>query len=100
MSRTVPNKCLKVRAEVEGRAYRMVSFFHDHPSRIPEDQWSVWNHGDSKFLIDAMTFAVMAECQCEFLTREADAGSDEPAIVSVKLKPREDAPVDDVKVEL
>lgn len=100
MSRTVPNKCLKVRAEVEGRAYRLVSFFHDHPSQIPEDQWSVWNHEDSKILIDKVTFAIMAECQCEFLTREVDSSSDEPTIVSVKLNPREDAAVDDVKVEL
>jgi hypothetical protein len=77
-----------VRADVEGRAYRLVSFFHDHPSQIPEDQWSVWQHGDSKVLIDKMTFAIMAECQCEFLSREVDSESSEPAIVSVQMTPR------------
>jgi hypothetical protein len=89
MERVVPNVSWKVRAEVEGRAYRMVSFFHAHPSQIPEDQWSVWQHEDSKILIDKVTFAIMAECQCEFLTREADADSPEPTIVSVRLTPKE-----------
>ena len=88
MERVVPNKSWRVRADVEGRAYRLVSFFHDHPSQIPEDQWSVWQHGDSKVLIDKMTFAIMAECQCEFLSREVDSESSEPAIVSVQMTPR------------
>ena len=64
------------------------SFFHQHPSEIPEDQWSVWSEGDSKILIDKVTFAIMAECQCEFLTRISDAESKEPTIVSVHLCPR------------
>lgn len=88
LERTVPNKCWKVRAEVEGKAYRMVSFFHQHPSEIPEDQWLVWSEADSKILIDKVTFAIMAECQCEFLTRVSDAESKEPTIVSVHLCPR------------
>lgn len=88
MERVVPNKCWRVRADVEGRAYRLVSFFHDHPNQIPEDQWSVWQHGDSKVLIDKMTFAIMAECQCEFLSREVDSESSEPAIVSIQMTPR------------
>jgi hypothetical protein len=87
MQRVVPNKCWNVRAEVGGRAYRIVSFFYNHPSEIPEDEWSLWQHGDSKVLIDKMTFAIMAECQCEFLSREADSGSSEPAIVTVQMTP-------------
>lgn len=89
MERIVPNKCWKVRADVEGRAYRLVSFFHDHPSQIPEDQWSVWDHNASKLLIDKVTFAIMAECECEFLTREVDAETSEPTIVSVRLVPHD-----------
>ena len=29
--------------------------------------------------------SIMSECQCELLTREVDADSNEPAIVSVKM---------------
>ena len=85
MSRTVPNKLVKTRGEIEGRAYRMISFFHSHPSEISEDQWTVFEQDDHKFIVDKLTLSVMAECRCEFLSREADAGSSEPAIVSVKM---------------
>lgn len=94
MERTVPNKCWKVRAEIEGRAYRMISFFHHHPGEIPEDQWALWQDGDSKFLIDKVTFAILVECECEFLTRENDADSTEPTIVSVHLRPRENVDIE------
>lgn len=90
MERTVPNKCVHCRAEVEGRAYRLISFLHNHPSEIPEDQWLVWRNEKSTFLIDKITFAIMAECQCELLTRDHDADSEEPPIVSVHMRPRED----------
>lgn len=86
MSKVLANKLVKTRAEIEGRAYRMISFFHNHPSEIPEDQWTVFNHNDSKFIVDKLTLSVMAECQCEFLTREIDSESSEPAIVSVKME--------------
>ena len=89
MERTVPNKCVYHRAEVEGRAYRMISFLHSHPGEIPEDQWLVWRDKQSVFLIDKITFAIMAECQCEFLTRESDSQSEEPSIVSVHMRPLE-----------
>mgnify|MGYP001422855701 CR=1 FL=1 len=85
MSRVVPNKLVKTRAEIEGRAYRMISFFHSYPSEIPEEGWTVFEQGENKFIVDKLTLSVMAECQCEFLSREADSGSDEPAIVSVKM---------------
>lgn len=85
MSRTVPNKLVKTRGEIEGQAYRMISFFHGHPSEISEDQWTVFEQGGHKFIVDKLTLSVMAECQCEFLSREADVGSSEPAIVSVKM---------------
>jgi len=85
MSRIVPNKLLKTRASIEGKSYRMVSFFHAHPSEISEDGWTVITHEGSKFIVDKLTMSVMAECQCEFLSREVDAESDEPSIVSVKM---------------
>lgn len=85
MSRVIPNKLVKIRGEIEGRAYRMISFFHKHPSEIPEEQWTVFDHNDSKYIVDKLTLSVMAEGQCEFLSREVDSGSSEPAIVSVKI---------------
>lgn len=87
MSRILPNKCLNTRAEIEGRAYRLVSFFHSHPGEIPEENWTVFEYDGSKVLIDKVSLALMAECRCEFLTREADAASEEPTIVSVQLDP-------------
>lgn len=85
MIRVIPNKLVKTRAEIEGRAYRMISFFHSTPDAIPEDQWSVFNHEGSKFIVDKLTLATMSECQCELMTRETDSESKEPPIVSVKL---------------
>ena len=85
MSRVIPNKLIKTRAEIEGRAYRMISFFHAHPSEIPEDQWTVFEQEGSKFIVDKLSLSIMAECECEFLTREVDSESKEPAIVSVKM---------------
>lgn len=85
MSRVVPNKLALTRAEIEGRAYRMISFFHSHPSEIQEEGWTVFEEGENKFIVDKLTLSVMAECQCEFLSRESDSGSEEPAIVSVKM---------------
>jgi hypothetical protein len=77
----------------------MLSFFHAHPSEIPEDQWTVLDHEDSKILVDKVSLALMAECRCEMLSREADAGSKEPTIVAVQLDPLEDTPkvVEDVE---
>ena len=85
MSRTVPNKLYNIRGEMDGRAYRMISFFHHHPSEISEDGWGVFKSNDSTFIVDKLTLSVMAECQCELLTREIDSESEEPAIVSVKM---------------
>ena len=97
MSRCVPNKCFKTRAEIEGRAYRMLSFIHDHPSQIPEDQWSVLDHEGSKVLVDKVTLSLMAECQCEFLCRDADSNSPEPSIVAVRMLPKDS---DNASVEM
>jgi len=85
MIRVVPNKCVRTRVEIEGKAYRAVSFFHNHPSEAPEDAWSVFRHNDGTYLVDKVTLAVMAECECELLTRDIDKNSDEPSIVSVQL---------------
>ena len=84
--KVVPNKCVHVRAEVEGLAYRLVSFFHAHPSEVPEDSWTVFRHEDGVYLVDKLTLSVMAECECELLSRESDKSSEEPSIVSVSLK--------------
>lgn len=84
--KVVPNKCVHVRAEVEGQAYRLISFFHTHPSEVPEDSWTVFRHEDGVYLVDKLTLSVMAECECELLSRVSDKASDEPSIVSVSLK--------------
>lgn len=83
--RVVPNKCFRTRIEIDGRAYRAVSFFHEHPSLVSEDDWTVFEHGVDKLIVDKLTLAVMAECKCEFLTRQVDEDSEEPTIVSVEL---------------
>ena len=83
--RILPNKVYKIRGEVGGRAYRMISFFHAHPSEVGEDVWTSFEHDGKVLLVDKLTMAVMAECQCEFLTRQVDAESEEPTIVAVKL---------------
>lgn len=83
--KVVPNKCIQTRVEIEGKAYRVVSFFHAHPSAVSEDGWSVFRHNDGVYLVDNLTLAVMAECECELLTREVDTDSREPSIVSVRL---------------
>jgi hypothetical protein len=87
--RVMPNKCFRTRIEIEGKSYRAVSFFHEHPSAVPEDQWTVLNRDGSTVLVDKLTLSVMAECECEFLTREVDNGSSEPTIVSIGLTTRE-----------
>ena len=93
MERTLPNKCYNIRGEIGGRAYRMISFFVNHPSDIPEDQWVIFNYNDSKFIVDKLTLSIMAECECEFLTREIDRESPEPAIVSVHVTSRTKLPI-------
>lgn len=84
--KVVPNKCVHVRAEVSGKTYRLISFFHQHPSEVPEDSWTVFRYEGGVYLVDKLTLSVMAECECELLSRTSDEASDEPAIVSVSLK--------------
>ena len=55
MSRTLHNKCYKTRVEIEGRAYRVVSFFHEHPSAIPEEDWTIL---DKEGRFDVICFCV------------------------------------------
>ncbi len=87
MSRTLPNKCYKTRVEIEGRAYRVVSFFHEHPGAIPEEEWTILDKEGSKILIDKVSLSLMSECECEFLSREIDSKSEEPTIVAARLTP-------------
>lgn len=84
-NRTVPNKCFQTRIEIEGKAYRAISFFHEHPSQIPEEQWAVFHHTEQMFIVDKLTLAVMAEHECHLLTRDVDKESSEPSIVSVSM---------------
>jgi|TARA_B110000967_G_C18870381_1_gene555067 hypothetical protein len=100
MSRVIPNKLVKTRAEIEGRSYRMVSFFHNHPSEIPEDQWTLLEHDGSKFIVDKLTLTTMSECECEFLTRSVDSVSSEAAIVSVKVSVLSSSSPDEVQGSL
>lgn len=84
--RILPNKCLRTRVEIEGKSYRAISFFHEHPSETAEDAWSIFRPDeDQVYLVDKLTLAVMAECECELLTRAVDSESEEPTIVSVQL---------------
>jgi len=91
--RLMPNKCSGVRAQIEGKTYRMVSFFHSHPSEIPQNEWNTFKIKKNIFIVDKLTYALMAECQCEFLVKvgekiEGNTEVDlevEPTIVAVKL---------------
>ena len=47
--------------------------------------WFKINNNDIKGIVDKLTLSIMAECQCEFLSRSVDSESSEPAIVSVKM---------------
>jgi|TARA_B110000091_G_C13502892_1_gene345094 hypothetical protein len=84
-NRTVPNKCFQTRIEIEGTAYRAISFFHEHPSQIPEEQWTLFRHNGHQYIVDKLTLSVMAEHECHLLTREVDQESPEPTIVSVSM---------------
>lgn len=96
--RLMPNKCSGVRAQIEGKTYRMVSFFHSHPSEIPQNEWNTFKIKKNIFIVDKLTYALMAECQCEFLVKEGEKKEGEktggntevelevePTIVAVKL---------------
>lgn len=101
MSRTLPNKCVMVRAQSDGnsRAIRMISFFHETPDGTPEDIWTLFRMGEDVFVVDKVTLSVMAECECELLTRDSDKDSSEPSIVAVSLRDREsyDMSIVDIK---
>jgi len=45
----------------------------------------VFEHKLATIIVDKLMLAVMAECQCELLTREVDQISEEPTIVAVEL---------------
>ena len=79
----MPNKCCTVRAQIEGKAYRIISFFHEHPSEIPQNEWNTFKIKEDIFIVDKLTYALMGECQCEFLVN--DKSGVEPTIVAVKL---------------
>jgi len=96
-NRTVPNKCLKTRIEIEGKSYRAISFFHEHPSKVPEDEWTLFRHNGQIFIVDKLSVAVMAEHECHLLTRDIDKESSEPTIVSVSMTPIDSTKFDSKK---
>jgi hypothetical protein len=85
--KTIKNRCVHAKIEIEGCLYRCVSFFVDTPIKAKEEDWSVFKLEDNnKILIDKLTLAVMAECESEFLTRDSDKKMNEPPIVAVELR--------------
>ena len=88
--KVVPNKCFATRVEIEGCSYRCISFFHMHPSAIEEEDWTVFRNGTDTFLVDKVSLSIMAEFECEFLTRAQDQESNEPTIVSVQMSTKID----------
>jgi len=81
--RIVPNRCTGTRAEIEGKAYRMISFFHEHPSEIAQDEWNTLKVGDDVYIVDKLTFSLMGECECELMTHEG--GGADGTIAAVRL---------------
>ena len=81
--RIVPNRCTGTRAEIEGKAYRIISFFHDHPSEIAQYEWNTLKVGDDIYIVDKLTFSVMGECECELMTREGESAG--ATIAAVRL---------------
>lgn len=88
--RTVRNRCSKVRVQLGEKTLRCVSFFADHPSMCPEDQWHPKHIGEDFVLIDTFTLQLMSECESQFLVESATAGEAEPTIVAVEMRPRRD----------
>lgn len=85
-SKTIKNKCLHAKIEIEGQQYRCVSFFVQSPLEAKEEDWCLFTLRDNgKILIDKLTLAVMGECESEFLSREPDKDIKEPPIVAVEL---------------
>ena len=63
-----------------------MSFFVDCPTKCAEEDWSIFTLADKhKILIDKLSMAILAECECEFLTRDSDKDLDQPPIVAVEL---------------
>lgn len=71
------------------KAIRMISFFHETPKGTPEDIWTLFRIGEDVFVVDKVTLSVMAECECELLTRDSEKDSREPSIVAVSLRERQ-----------
>jgi len=85
-SKTIKNKCVRAKIEIEGIQYRCISFFVDNPTKCDEKDWSIFTLADKhKILIDKLSMAILAECECEFLTRDSDKDLDQPPIVAVEM---------------
>jgi len=85
-SKTIKNKCVHAKIEIEGIQYRCVSFFVDNPTKCAEKDWSIFTiHDSKKILIDQLTLAILEQCETNFLTRQTDKNMDEPPIVAVEM---------------
>ena len=52
-SKTIKNKCVRAKIEIEGIQYRCISFFVDNPTKCDEKDWSIFTmKNDKKILID------------------------------------------------
>ena len=88
--RIMPNRCAGVRGEIDGKAHRILSFFHDHPSKTDMSQWTILELQDHTYIVDKLTLEVMAQCECECLSKTEDQSYTEPAIVAVRLTEKKD----------
>ena len=89
--KTVRNRCSNFRVGLGERTIRCVSFFAEHPSMCPEDQWHPHHIGEDFVLIDSMTLHLMSECESQFLVDPESANESEPTIIAVEMRPRRDA---------
>lgn len=83
--RTMQNKCVKHRVDVNGKILRCLSFFASHPSQCPEESWIPKHIGEDFLLIDTYTARLMSECECQLLIDPSDP-KDEPSIVGIEMK--------------
>ena len=83
----LPNRCVKVRSNVENKIYRMFSILQSRPSN--EEDWTVLRTGeDMTLLVDKMTMAVLAQFECQWLTPAGSSVNLEPDVVAVEIRPK------------
>ena len=68
MSYLKTNKCQGIRGEVEGKSYRIVSLFYEHPGMIDQSEWTVLHTDGGTFIVDKRSMTIFANCVCEFMS--------------------------------